>query len=216
MPNQTVAQETLKIALPHGSGFRLLSRVNEITENTVKAEFDYTGKEKLDLSDHFPGHPIFPGGLLLESMAEAAIQLAQNNPNFQDKLFVLKDIESCSFRQQITPGSTITFSIKLMEYRHHLGKVFCLAQANDQDVADAIISFFVIDDENKKYHKQIEVMLNNAIRFHEGDFNLHQVDTISTIRHRLMSEPNLFNESTAKAVDRLLLQVGLNSIPSGE
>lgn len=137
-----------KISLPHGAGFTLISRVTEInSDGTVFAEFDYTGRERLDLSDHFPGQPIFPGTLLLEAMAQTAIQCAQIIPELRNQVFLLLGIEKCRFRQQILPGGTITLETKICRLHKNVGKSKCKAYINGQIAGEATIIFGWRDNE---------------------------------------------------------------------
>ena len=137
----TETQEpTLQVRLPHGINFQLISRVIEINELAV-CELDYTGKEILDLADHFPGQRIFPGALLIEAMAETTIQLAQRLEGYENKIFALVGVDECRFYHAVRPGKTIRLTAQFESFGHGYGRALCHAFVDDKLVAKTRLAF---------------------------------------------------------------------------
>jgi len=133
----------LEVKLPHGPGFRLISRVIENTD-VATCEIDYTGTEKLDLADHFPGQRIFPGALLIEAMAQTTIQLAQQLEGYENKIFALMGVNECRFYQAVRPGKTIRLTAKFDRFSHGVGRAACQAFVGDKLIVKAQLTFMEI------------------------------------------------------------------------
>lgn len=141
----------LTIQLPHGeSGFWLINTLNIVekigpTGGIATAVYTYTGKEIWKAEDHFPGNPVMPGMMILESMAQTSIQIAQVMPGYEDKIFTFKGISEANFYEMVKPGTTLTIdSLILFTEKDRFGTVSCEAKNGDKPVADAVFKFAVV------------------------------------------------------------------------
>jgi len=131
-------EDILKI-LPHRYPFLMIDRVSE-----WKA-FDYIWAHKnVTINEpyfqgHFPGMPIMPGVMLLESLAQAAGVLAylSDEKNHEDYLFYLASINNAKFKKRVCPGDTLNLHIKFHMSRLNFVKVYCKAYVNNQLVCSA-------------------------------------------------------------------------------
>ena len=99
-------QETIKTVLPHRDPFLFCDRILECTPERTVAEVDY-GPDRYFFKGHFPGHPVCPGVILVESMAQcggAGYRLA--TPNDEKKLFLFAKLMEVRFVNQVLPGDT--------------------------------------------------------------------------------------------------------------
>jgi len=104
--------------LPHRYPFLLVDRVLEITEDeSIKALKNVTINEP-HFNGHFPGHPIMPGVLIIEAMAQVGGVLALSSVNDdKDYLMYFTGIDGAKFRKPVRPGDQIIFDITVLRKR---------------------------------------------------------------------------------------------------
>lgn len=136
----------LSVVLPHGQGFRLIKSLCTVSDDGIVADakVSYTGNEELRLADHFPGMPIFPGALLLEAMAQTAIQTAQVLPKMQGYNFLFAGVENARFLKSILAPATIILKAKIINLRMGIGHAECKASVNGKVVGEATIIFALV------------------------------------------------------------------------
>lgn len=110
--------------LPHGSEFRFIDQVMELVPGVSgNGEYLLRGNEAF-LKGHFPGHPMFPGVLLLEAGAQMAGVVAQSDPDRKPmpglKLTALRSVKILG---TITPGETLKVEARI------IGRLANLVQA---------------------------------------------------------------------------------------
>lgn len=134
------------VQLQHGNSFRFVSRIVSLDDaaQSVTCEYDYCGNEVINLSDHFPGQPIFPGVLVLEAMAQSAIQLISSHPEYHNSLPVFRGVEDFSIKAIIDPPSTIVLCAQMLFIKMGMGKVKCEAFLRDKKIAHAVIVFALL------------------------------------------------------------------------
>ena len=115
--------------LPHRYPMLLIDRVLEIEpRRRIAAIKNFTMNEEF-FQGHFPGHPIVPGVLLIEAMAQAGgILLLHDDPARAEKLLYFGTIERARFRRPVVPGDRVQFEVELLKLRAShaklLGKAF--------------------------------------------------------------------------------------------
>jgi len=125
--------------------FQLIDRVTDLnlSKLTIQAEAIVPTASTI-FEGHFPGRPLMPGVLLVESMAQAAGWLIIARTRFERMPFlaVLKEVKLRTF---VTPGQVLAVSAKLV----HEGSGFAMAEAevrvDGKTVCDADITFRVVD-----------------------------------------------------------------------
>ena len=127
--------------LPHRYPFLLVDRVLEIEpRKRIVAEKNVTINEPF-FNGHFPGHPVMPGVLLVEGMAQAAaILLLSELEDPEETLFYFASIDKASFRHPVTPGDRIRYEVDVLRLRTRYCKLSGKAFVGDKIAAEAICS----------------------------------------------------------------------------
>jgi 3-hydroxyacyl-[acyl-carrier-protein] dehydratase len=133
--------------LPHRYPFLLVDRVVELKPGEkLVAVKNVTANEHF-FQGHFPGHPVMPGVLILEALAQAAALLgyktAQANP--QTHVTYLMTIDGAKFRKPVVPGDQLKLDIQLLRYKGSLLKVHGQALVDGAVAAEADFLATIID-----------------------------------------------------------------------
>jgi 3-hydroxyacyl-[acyl-carrier-protein] dehydratase len=117
--------------LPHGPEFRFVDRLTELVPG-VSGAGDYLVREDLSfLRGHFPGHPIFPGVLLVEATAQLAGVIAQSDPEIPPLAGLkLTGFKNVKITGTAAPGQTIHFKATVT------GRLGNLVQASAEATVD--------------------------------------------------------------------------------
>ena len=131
--------DILKI-LPHRHPFLLIDRVIDFTDTNCTAIKNLTFNEDF-FQGHFPGHPVMPGVLQLEAMAQTASVLVLRIPENQGKVGYFLSADKVKFRKQVTPGDTLFIEAKIVSFRRGIGQAECRCLLNDEVASSATIKF---------------------------------------------------------------------------
>lgn len=135
--------------LPHRYPFLLIDKVIDIEPNkTITAIKNVTIGEPV-FQGHFPGHPIYPGVMILEGMAQAGGVLAfksmDNEEDLKDKVVYFMSIDKAKFRSPIRPGDRITYKIKTIKHRGRIWVLKGEAYVDDKLSAEAELQAMIMD-----------------------------------------------------------------------
>lgn len=132
--------------LPHRYPFLMVDRVISIDGNHIIAQKNVSINEPY-FQGHFPNHPIMPGVLQLEAIAQVAgILMLKKAENF-GKLAYFMAAENVKWRKPVLPGDTLTIDVELTKSRGKIGKAVGKCLVNGEQVSGALITFMLIDND---------------------------------------------------------------------
>ena len=138
-------QDIIKI-LPHRYPFILIDRIDEVKQGEyVNAIKNITMNEPF-FQGHFPGQPVMPGVLSLESMAQATafLMLHELDDPLKKNMFI-SGVDKVRYRRLITPGDTLDINIKLVSKKLTLYKFDGTIKIDGQLAVQAKISSNLVD-----------------------------------------------------------------------
>jgi UDP-3-O-[3-hydroxymyristoyl] N-acetylglucosamine deacetylase/3-hydroxyacyl-[acyl-carrier-protein] dehydratase len=130
--------------IPHRYPFLMLDKVIKIDGNKVTAVKNVSVNEPY-FQGHFPGHPIMPGVLQLEAMAQAAGILTLKQAENFGKLAYFMSAESVKWRKPVRPGDTLVIEVELTKTRGKIGKAKGVCLVGGEPVSEAEITFMIVD-----------------------------------------------------------------------
>lgn len=129
--------------LPHRYPFLLVDKVLELEpKRRVLAQKNVTINEPF-FQGHFPGHPVMPGVLVVEAMAQAGGLLTQlslsDEERKEEKLFYLVKVDNARFSRMVVPGDVLMLEVVLKRMIRNMAQYECTASVDGKQVASADI-----------------------------------------------------------------------------
>jgi beta-hydroxyacyl-ACP dehydratase FabZ len=137
-------EEIMKV-LAHRYPFLLVDRILEKSEKRVVGLKNVTINEPF-FQGHFPGHPVMPGVLIIEAMAQVGGMLLMGAvPNPENKIVYFTSLDNVKWRRPVRPGDQIRFELELLQVRGMMCKMSGVAKVDGQVVAEAEMGAVVRD-----------------------------------------------------------------------
>jgi len=132
--------------LPHRYPFVMIDRVTQIiSEDELVAMKNVTINEPYFMG-HFPGHPVMPGVLQLEAMAQAAGILMLRRVSSEGKIAFFMSADKIKFRQAVVPGDQLEVHVKLVKHRGmKIGVAEGTCKVDGKEVSSAELMFTIVD-----------------------------------------------------------------------
>ena len=130
--------------LPHRYPFLMVDRVTKIEGNRVVAMKNVTINEPY-FQGHFPGHPIMPGVLQLEAIAQVAGILMLRQAENYGKIAYFMSAESVKWRKPVRPGDVLVIDVELTKSRGKIGKARGVCLVDGEPVSEADVTFMLVD-----------------------------------------------------------------------
>jgi UDP-3-O-[3-hydroxymyristoyl] N-acetylglucosamine deacetylase/3-hydroxyacyl-[acyl-carrier-protein] dehydratase len=135
--------QVMKI-LPHRYPFLMVDKVTKIDGNRIIAIKNVSINEPY-FQGHFPNHPIMPGVLQLEAIAQVAGILMLKQAENWGKLAYFMAAESVKWRKPVRPGDTLTIDVELTKSRGKIGKAKGICSVGAEPVSEAEVTFMLVE-----------------------------------------------------------------------
>ncbi len=136
--------EEIQAVLPHRYPFLLVDRILELEPGKrAKGLKSVTFNESF-FQGHFPGHPVMPGVLVLEAMAQVGGVLLLSMTGNEGKLAYFGGIDKVRFRKPVVPGDQLITEVELLRNRGGIGKVRVTGRVDGQVVCDGEFIFALV------------------------------------------------------------------------
>jgi 3-hydroxyacyl-[acyl-carrier-protein] dehydratase len=159
VPEASQTMDILEIMslLPHRYPFLLIDRVVEMErKQRIVAIKNVTINEPF-FQGHFPSHPIMPGVLMVEAIAQTGgALLLKEIPDRDQKLMLFSSIENARFRRPVTPGDQLRIEVKVLNWRSRAVKMGGSITVDGKLVCDAIVMCQVVPRVAKKAEADTE------------------------------------------------------------
>ena len=130
--------------LPHRYPFLLVDRILEIDGNRRIVGLKNVTINEPFFQGHFPGHPIMPGVLIIEAMAQVGGMLLMGNVERpEDKVVYFMSLDNVKWRRPVRPGDQLRFELELTQVRGPVCKMRGIARVDGDVVAEADMAAMV-------------------------------------------------------------------------
>jgi len=143
--------EEIQKIIPHRYPFLLLDRVTKVVENELLIGYKNVTIGDQIFQGHFPGHPIYPGVMILEGMAQAGGILAfksmgdLSEEEVANKVVYFMSIDKAKFRSPVTPGDQLEYRISVIKHRGNIWVLKGEAYVDDNLVSEAELKAMIVD-----------------------------------------------------------------------
>lgn len=128
--------------LPHRYPFLLVDRVVEINLNDSIVAYKNVTINEPFFDGHFPNHPVMPGVLIVEAMAQAAgilgFKTMDKTPE-DGSIYYFVGVDNARFKRPVVPGDQVRFEAKILKVNRGIWKFECQATVDGDLVCSATI-----------------------------------------------------------------------------
>ncbi len=94
---------------------------------------------------HYPGRPIMPGVLIIESMAQVGAALIMTNPALAGKIPLIGAIDGVKFKRVVTPGDQLITEVSILWIRGTIGRIKAVATVDGEVAASMEMTFKIAE-----------------------------------------------------------------------
>ena len=137
--------------LPHRYPFLLVDRITALTPGEYIEGYKNVSISEPVFEGHFPGHPIYPGVMIIEGMAQAGGVLAfksmdeESQDEVADKVVYFMSIDKAKFRSPVTPGDQLVYKIDVLKHKGPVWQLDAKAYVDGKIVAQAELKAMIVD-----------------------------------------------------------------------
>ena len=134
-------------AIPHRYPFLMIDRVVDVIRDRSAIGVKNVSVNESFFQGHFPNHPVMPGVLIIESMAQTAAVLVVETlgPEAAGKVVYFMSIEAAKFRRPVVPGDQLRIHVSKERKRGNVWKFHAIARVDGTSVAEATYAAMIMD-----------------------------------------------------------------------
>ena len=134
-------------AIPHRYPFLLIDRVVELVRNVSAIGVKNVSVNEAFFAGHFPNHPVMPGVMIIESMAQTAAVLVVETlgPEAAGKVVYFMSIEGAKFRRPVVPGDQMRVQVVKERNRGNVWKFHGIARVDGVAMAEATFAAMIME-----------------------------------------------------------------------
>ena len=129
--------------IPHRYPFLLIDRIIELVEGKKAIGIKNVSANEPFFAGHFPGHPVMPGVLIIEALAQVGAVAVLSLPENKGKLALFAGIDGVRFRRQVVPGDILRLETEMERMRSGIGKAKACAYVGEELVCEAKLMFAI-------------------------------------------------------------------------
>ena len=137
--------------LPHRYPFLLVDRITELTPRESIIGYKNISISEPVFQGHFPDHPIYPGVMIIEGMAQAGGVLAfksmdnATQEEIENKVVYFMSIDKAKFRTPVKPGDKLEYRLNVIKNKGAIWMLDAKAYVDDKLVAEAELKAMIVD-----------------------------------------------------------------------
>ncbi|MSP88409.1 MAG: 3-hydroxyacyl-ACP dehydratase FabZ [Alphaproteobacteria bacterium] len=147
MAGTTIEIDRIMAMIPHRYPMLLIDRVVDVVADRSAVGIKNVTLNEPHFQGHFPGHPVMPGVMIVEAMAQTAAVLVVHTlgPNAEGKLVYFMSIDGARFRRPVVPGNVLHIHVLKERSRGNVWRFNAEAKVDGHVVAEATYAAMIRD-----------------------------------------------------------------------
>ena len=141
----TLDVERIQRILPHRYPFLFVDRIEKLEPGKRAVGYKLVSMNDYYFQGHFPGHPVMPGVLIMEALAQVGGVVMLSTPEMKGKIAYFMSVDYCKFRQTVVPGDELRLEVEVLRTRAKTGQCEGRAYVKDKLVCEAEVKFAIVD-----------------------------------------------------------------------
>lgn len=139
---------TIKVMIPHRYPFLLIDKIVNVVRGKSCVGIKNVTCNEPHFEGHFPNHPVMPGVMIIEAMAQTAGSLVVHmlGEKARGSIVYFMTIDSARFRKPVVPGDVLRLHCRVKQNRRNVYKFEGIAEVEGQKVAEAVYSAMIMDE----------------------------------------------------------------------
>lgn len=137
-------QEKIKEIIPQREPFLMIDKVEEYIPGESAVAYKQVKEEEYYFKGHFPGNPIMPGVLIVESLAQTGAVAILSMEENKGKNALFGGIDKLRFKKQVVPGDVLKLEVKIIKRKGPIGIGEAIATVDGKIVAKGELTFAIV------------------------------------------------------------------------
>lgn len=137
-------QEQIKKIIPQREPFLMIDEVENYVPGESCTAYKKVRKEEYYFKGHFPGNPIMPGVLIVESLAQTGAVAILSMEENKGKNALFGGIDKLRFKKQVVPGDTLKLQVKIIKRKGPIGIGEAIATVDGKVAAKGELTFAIV------------------------------------------------------------------------
>lgn len=142
-----LTNQEIQAIIPHRYPFLLVDKIEEIEIGKSAVGIKNVTFNEPFFQGHFPGHPVMPGVLIVEALAQVGAIALLSDDAYKGKLALFAGIDEVRFKRQVVPGDVLRLEVEIVSIRRNIGKGKVCAYVGDDVACKGMIMFGLVDQD---------------------------------------------------------------------
>ena len=137
-------KEGIKNIIPQREPFLMIDEVEEYVPGESATAYKHVDESEYYFKGHFPGNPIMPGVLIVESLAQTGAVAILSMEENKGKNALFGGIDKIRFKKQVVPGDTLKLEVKIIKRKGPIGVGEAIATVDGKVAAKGELTFAIV------------------------------------------------------------------------
>lgn len=141
---QKLTRAEIQNILPHRDPFLFVDEIIDYKPGEYAKGYKYVKEDEYYFKGHFPGNPIMPGVILIETLAQAGAVMMLTLEKFKGKIVLFAGIDKVRFKRIVKPGDTLELFVKILNLKLNIGKGYGEVKVQNELACSAELLFSIV------------------------------------------------------------------------